>query len=113
MFSTTEDNEDPTGENIENKEKKLFLNEMEINEWNMELRRNNICMDEHNVDIRMQKIKESEKIKTQRVKARKKMSEEREQINVEKERKISASADGGPRSRVCARLTLRSAPHRH
>ena len=27
--------------------------------------------------------------------------------------KISASADGGPRSRVWARLTLRSAPHRH
>ena len=27
--------------------------------------------------------------------------------------KISASADGGPRSRVCARLTLCSAPHRH
>jgi hypothetical protein len=26
--------------------------------------------------------------------------------------KISASADGGPRSRVCARETLRSAPHR-
>jgi hypothetical protein len=25
----------------------------------------------------------------------------------------SASADGGPRSRVCARETLRSAPHRH
>ena len=25
---------------------------------------------------------------------------------------ISASADGGPRSRVCARETLRSAPHR-
>ena len=25
---------------------------------------------------------------------------------------ISAHADGGPRSRVCARLTLRSAPHR-
>ena len=24
---------------------------------------------------------------------------------------ISASADGGPRSRVCARETLRSAPH--
>ena len=27
--------------------------------------------------------------------------------------KISASADGGPRSRVCARETLSSAPHRH
>ena len=27
--------------------------------------------------------------------------------------KISASADGGPRSRVRARGTLRSAPHRH
>ena len=26
---------------------------------------------------------------------------------------ISASADGGPRSWVCARETLRSAPHRH
>ena len=26
---------------------------------------------------------------------------------------ISASADGGPRSRVGARGTLRSAPHRH
>ena len=26
---------------------------------------------------------------------------------------ISASADGGPRSRVCARETLCSAPHRH
>ena len=25
----------------------------------------------------------------------------------------SAGADGGPRSRVCARLTLHSAPHRH
>ena len=25
----------------------------------------------------------------------------------------TASAEGGPRSRVCARLTLRSAPHRH
>ena len=26
---------------------------------------------------------------------------------------ISASADGGPRSRVCTSGTLRSAPHRH
>ena len=31
----------------------------------------------------------------------------------EEEKEISASADGGPRSRVCARETLRSAPHRH
>ena len=30
----------------------------------------------------------------------------------EKLRRISASADGGPRSRVRARGTLRSAPHR-
>jgi hypothetical protein len=27
--------------------------------------------------------------------------------------KISTSANGGPRSRVCAHETLRSAPHRH
>ena len=26
---------------------------------------------------------------------------------------ISAGTDGGPHSRVCSRLTLRSAPHRH
>ena len=31
----------------------------------------------------------------------------------EKSQVISASADGGPRSRVRARRTLRSAPHRH
>ena len=30
-----------------------------------------------------------------------------------KKSKIYASADGGPHSRVCARETLRSAPHRH
>ena len=30
-----------------------------------------------------------------------------------KKRKISAHADGGPRSRICARETLRSAPHQH
>jgi hypothetical protein len=31
----------------------------------------------------------------------------------DQKKKNSASADGGPRSRVCARETLRSAPHRH
>ena len=31
----------------------------------------------------------------------------------EREREISASADGGPRFQVCARKTLRSAPHQH
>ena len=30
----------------------------------------------------------------------------------EKKKEISASADGGPRFRVCVRETLRSAPHR-
>ena len=30
-----------------------------------------------------------------------------------KEKEISASADGGPRSQVCTRETLCSAPHRH
>jgi hypothetical protein len=32
--------------------------------------------------------------------------------SIESDQKISAHADGGPRSRVCARETLRSAPHR-
>ena len=34
-------------------------------------------------------------------------------VKVNNTSKISASADGGPRSQVCARETLRSAPHRH
>ena len=35
------------------------------------------------------------------------------QLVVQEKKKNSASADGGPRSRVCARETLCSAPHRH
>ena len=35
----------------------------------------------------------------------------RDTIYVRKLSIISASANGGPRSRVCARYTLRSAPH--
>ena len=38
---------------------------------------------------------------------------ERAEMMLEQAEKISASADGGPCSRVCARETLRSAPHRH
>ena len=34
-------------------------------------------------------------------------------IDNKKHRQISASTDVGPRSRVVARETLRSAPHRH
>ena len=34
-------------------------------------------------------------------------------LDVSEGKEISASADGGHRSRVCARETLRSGPHRH
>ena len=41
-----------------------------------------------------------------------KSKEGKKKTRKEKSEKISALADGGPRSRVCARETLRSAPHR-
>jgi hypothetical protein len=36
-----------------------------------------------------------------------------EKIKLGRKRQKSASADGGPRSQVCAHLTLHSAAHRH
>ena len=35
---------------------KVGPNEMDIQEWNMEWRKNDVCMDEHTSDVRMEKI---------------------------------------------------------
>ena len=68
--------DNPSIENKENKENTVGLTEKEIQKWNMELRRNNICMDEHNADMRMKKIKESEENEIQRIQDRNRIYEE-------------------------------------
>ena len=59
---------------------------MEIQEWNMELRSNNICMDGHNADVRMKKIEDLEKGEDQRRQDRDKSIEERDRNNEEKDK---------------------------
>jgi hypothetical protein len=58
--------------------------EMEIQEWNIKLRSNNICMDEHISDVRMKKIEDLEKSEAQKRQDRDKSNEERERKNIEK-----------------------------
>ena len=60
MFSTKEKDETNTAVKMN----KVGLTE--IHEWTMEMRTNNICMDKHNVDVKMKKIEECEKIEAQR-----------------------------------------------
>ena len=79
MSSTKENNE----ASIE-KEKSKF-GSTEIHEWHMELRTNNICMDEHNVDVKMKKIEAFEKIEAQERQDRDMAYAERERTNLERE----------------------------
>ena len=64
--------------------------ELEVQAWNMELRSNNICMDEHNADVRMKKIEGLEKCEAQRRDEREKSIEERERNDKEKDRSYIA-----------------------
>ena len=59
------------------KMRKVSLTEMEIQEWNMELRTNNICMDEQTSDMRMEKIKDLEHCEAQRRQVRDILNQER------------------------------------
>ena len=54
------------------------VKDIDVKEWNLTLRENIVCMDEHNVKIKRQKIEASEQIETGRREARKKKIEERE-----------------------------------
>ena len=62
------------------------LTAKDIVDWNLELRTNIVCMDEHNTDQRKKKFEELEKFEYQRRQAREKTSDDRERANVEKER---------------------------
>ena len=79
MSSTKENNE----ASIE-KEKSKF-GSTEIREWHMELRTNNICMDEHNVDVKMEKNKAFEKREARGRRDRDRANAEREKTNLERE----------------------------
>ena len=57
----------------------------EIHEWNMELRTNNVCMDEHNSDVRMKKVEEIDKDEAQGRQDRARENAERERTNLERE----------------------------
>ena len=54
------------------------FNQLEIQEWKMELRENNICMDEHNLRIKKQKIKAIEENTARQRKASEQKIEEKE-----------------------------------
>ena len=67
MYSSPKNNEGYGTERSVIEKGKVGPTEMEIQEWYMELRTNNVCMDEHTSDVRMEKIKELENCETQRI----------------------------------------------
>ena len=60
MCSSHKKNDGYGTERSVNEKSKVGPTEMEIQEWNMELRTNDVLMDEHTSDVRMEKIKELE-----------------------------------------------------
>ena len=63
------------------KEKSKF-GSTEIHEWHMELRTNDICMDEHNVEVKMKKIEAFEKREAQERQDGDRANAERERTNL-------------------------------
>ena len=59
--------------------------EIEVQDWHMEMRTNNMCMDEHTSDVRMEKIKVLEKCETQRRQERDRMNQERDRLSGERD----------------------------
>ena len=70
----------------EDEKNKTFMTKMDIVDWNIELRTNNMCMDEQNADERKKKIEGFEKDEVQiDMKETKQVKIEREQIWRKKE----------------------------
>ena len=93
MCSSPKNSEADGTKRLENEKSKVGPTEMEIHEWHMELRTNNVCMDEHTSEVRMEKIKNLEKCEAQRrqdidriSQERDRVSEERDRTNTEKQR---------------------------
>ena len=86
MCSSHKKNEGYGTESLENEKNNVGPTEMEIQEWNMELRTNNVCMDEHTSNVRMEKIKRMENCESQRRQDINRISEERDRMNEKRER---------------------------
>jgi hypothetical protein len=76
-------------ENEKEDEEDLFgssgFNQLEIKEWKMELRENNICMDEHNLLIKKQKIKAiEENTERQRKASEQEMDEKEKELEIQR-----------------------------
>ena len=57
MSSSPKNNATEATKRTEKEKSDVCPTEMEIHEWNVELRTNNVRMDEHTSDVRMDKIK--------------------------------------------------------
>ena len=79
MSSTRENNE-------ASKEKETSkFGKTEIHEWHMELRTNNICMDEQNVEVKIKNFEAFKKTEAQGRQDRDRAYAERERTNIERE----------------------------
>ena len=74
----SEEKKDAFEVTIEKDEDHSGVKEIDVKEWNMTLRENVICLDEHNVRVKKQKIKAIEQIETERKLAIEKEIDERE-----------------------------------
>ena len=86
MCSSSKINEACGTQRTENETSEVGPTEMEIQEWNMELRTNNVCIDEYTSDVRMEKVKDLENVEAQRREDRDTINQERERINEERDR---------------------------
>ena len=88
MCSTHKKNGGYVTERSEKDKSNIGPTEMEIQEWNMELRTNNILMDEQTSDVRMEKIKILENCESQRRHDSNRISKERDRMNEKREHAI-------------------------
>ena len=86
MCSSHKKNDGYGTERSVNKKSKVGPTKMEIQEWNMELRTNDILMKEHTSDVRMEKIKDLESCESQRRLDINRISDERDRMNENRER---------------------------
>ena len=65
-----------------------FISDLDVKEWTMELRENNIIMDEYNVNVKEQKIKDIEEFEARQRQAREQEIEERQREISDERRKL-------------------------
>ena len=80
-----EEHKDKEANTGEGEMSNIGITEKEVQDWNFELRTNNISMAEYNIDVRKTKLEEFEKYEAERREDRDKVTEERERANEAKE----------------------------